>query len=453
MRVPGLRLPETLTRLLPSGDRIFPVAALGLILSVAPAGSAEIYAPNCFDGDISIVDTDLLQEVGRIPVFDPTRRCPTSLVFSGDGQLAFVYVQPGEVDVLDLRTGTDIERIATHPKTPLGALIFSNPDLSRLYVTDCAGTTITVLDPVTREMVDVLPATSDVDGIDIPDGPWRMGFTSDGVHGFTHSCTFVTGVRRIDLTTNLEDGFLPLDELLRSVQVSPTDRIVVAIGDTRLHVIDPDLLTEIGRLDVADEGLGGASLHQVAFSPDGGLAYVVDFLGKRFLTVDLADPVNPWLVSAVPIGTPGNLVDVLIDGDRAYLMSWRGSLRGEIIVMDITQAPPVPIGSIPIGSGAITLALRPQASADPEMILGEAIDQIGSLDVPRGIANSLVVKLERVLALLATGDTRDGARAIRMLEAFMHEVAALRGKALSEAEADRLAELAAEALTLLLGEA
>ena len=82
----------------------------------------------------------------------------------------------------------------------------------------------------------------------------------------------------------------------------------------------------------------------------------------------------------------------------------------------------------------------------PEELTGELIVEVESLDLPRGIENSLVSKLEGALDALDRG--QDNA-AVNQLNAFINQVEAQRGKKISEADADALIAAAQEIIALI----
>ncbi len=75
----------------------------------------------------------------------------------------------------------------------------------------------------------------------------------------------------------------------------------------------------------------------------------------------------------------------------------------------------------------------------PAELLEDLIDLTQSFDLPKGLENSLLVKLQHAERAFAAGDT-SGARSA--VDAFIHEVNAQSGKALTSDQADQLIRLA-----------
>jgi hypothetical protein len=81
-------------------------------------------------------------------------------------------------------------------------------------------------------------------------------------------------------------------------------------------------------------------------------------------------------------------------------------------------------------------------SLPPTDLLQQLIDKVAELDLRRGIANSLNAKLENAQAALAAAQSADSSSACGMLSAFIHEVQAQSGKAITTQDATQLINLA-----------
>jgi hypothetical protein len=86
-------------------------------------------------------------------------------------------------------------------------------------------------------------------------------------------------------------------------------------------------------------------------------------------------------------------------------------------------------------------------SASPESALEDLIGDIESLDLPGGLENALTRKLENAILSLESGNV--GA-AVNRIQAFINQVNALRGKKLTDEEADALIAQAEAILAQLL---
>ena len=87
--------------------------------------------------------------------------------------------------------------------------------------------------------------------------------------------------------------------------------------------------------------------------------------------------------------------------------------------------------------------------AEPVVLLDFLAQNIIDLELQRGIANSLLAKLNTALQKLEDDNENNDAAAINLLEAFINAVEAQRGKKIPEADADALIEAVQEIIDLL----
>jgi hypothetical protein len=104
-------------------------------------------------------------------------------------------------------------------------------------------------------------------------------------------------------------------------------------------------------------------------------------------------------------------------------------------------------GSVGIGSNRDYTLIKYTEQLDPDDAIDDLISDIEDMDLPHGTENSLTSKLEAALKSLENGQCDT---AINQLEAFINQVEALRGKKLTEEEADALIA-AAEAIISMIG--
>src|ERR1051326_3396571 len=84
----------------------------------------------------------------------------------------------------------------------------------------------------------------------------------------------------------------------------------------------------------------------------------------------------------------------------------------------------------------------PSATPSPTDLLQQLIDAVAALNLSHGIANSLDAKLENANAALLAARSGDASSACGILGAFISEVQAQSGKALTSQEATQLINLA-----------
>jgi len=86
---------------------------------------------------------------------------------------------------------------------------------------------------------------------------------------------------------------------------------------------------------------------------------------------------------------------------------------------------------------------------EPAELVAELLEGVGGLELPRGIANSLLAKLDTALQKLEDENENNDVAAINTLGAFINAVEAQRGKKIPEADADALIADAMEIIELL----
>jgi hypothetical protein len=85
----------------------------------------------------------------------------------------------------------------------------------------------------------------------------------------------------------------------------------------------------------------------------------------------------------------------------------------------------------------------------PAELVAELLEGVGGLELPRGIANSLLAKLDTALQKLEDANEKNDVAAINSLQAFINAIEAQRGKKIPEADADALIAAAQEIIDLL----
>ena len=87
--------------------------------------------------------------------------------------------------------------------------------------------------------------------------------------------------------------------------------------------------------------------------------------------------------------------------------------------------------------------------SDPLDLLIELSDNIDAINLPKGIANSLLAKLNTALEKLEDDNEKNDKAAINSLQAFINAVEAQRGKKISQENADGLIEAAQQIIDIL----
>jgi YVTN family beta-propeller protein len=242
------------------------------------------------------------------------------VAFSPDGDVAYVTDGGGfvgySVSVIDTATHTVVD---TNPATPavdpivVGGWpqrVAFSPDGSFAYVTNQGSGTVSVIDTATHTVIDADPATPVVDSYLVGGAPYGVAFSPDG--GFAY-------------VTNANGN-------------------TVSVIDTATHtVIDADPATP----GVDAISVGGGP-REVAFSPDGSLAYVTNFASDTVSVIDTAtrtvidaDPATP-AVDAIPVGSYPRGVAVSPNGGFAYVTN-QGGGAVSVISLGANTAPVVTV--------------------------------------------------------------------------------------------------------------
>jgi probable HAF family extracellular repeat protein len=101
------------------------------------------------------------------------------------------------------------------------------------------------------------------------------------------------------------------------------------------------------------------------------------------------------------------------------------------------------------GDGVVDFTIAPNTPPQPSIFPAVLINMVQNFNLPHGISRSLLAKLREATEALGHGE-RDDAR--ENLRAFLHEVAAQRGKKLSDKQANTLTALATSAIKALSAE-
>ena len=291
-----------------------------------------------------------------------------------------VYVPNSDaasVSVIDPTTMKVVDRFSVgvrpHHVTP-------SWDLTKLYVNNTEGNTLTEIDPVTGRPTRNIPITDPYNLYFTPDGtkaivvaeryqrldfynpadwsfiksvgiPWagvdHADFTADGRY-FIASCEFSGQVVKVDTETmevvaRVNVGSLPID-----VKLSPDGTVLYVANQGRhgVSLVDPETMTEIGFLRT---GLGA---HGLNVSRDAATLFVSNRMEGTISVIDFATRSvrETWWVGGSP-----DMIQVSADGTQLWTSN---RFHGSVSVID-TRSGKV-IATIPTGAGAHGVSLFPQ---------------------------------------------------------------------------------------------
>ena len=253
-------------------------------------------------------------------------------------------------------------------------------DLTKLYVNNTEGNTLTEIDPRTGKPVKNIPITDPYNLYFTPDGtkaivvaeryqrldfyktsdwsflksvgvPWagvdHGDFSADGRY-FMASCEFSGQVVKIDTETMTLVGRADVGSLPIDVKLSPDGKVLYVANQGRhgVSLVDPETMTEIGFLRT------GTGAHGLNVSRDAATLYVSNRLEGTISVIDFATRavVQTWRVGGSP-----DMLQVSADGGQLWTSN---RFHGSVSVIDTTDGRV--IATIPTGDGAHGVSLFPQ---------------------------------------------------------------------------------------------
>lgn len=291
-----------------------------------------------------------------------------------------VYVPNSDaasVSVIDPTTMKVVDRFSVgvrpHHVTP-------SWDMTKLYVNNTEGNTLTEIDPATGRPTRNIPITDPYNLYFTPDGtkaivvaerymrldfydprdwtflktvsiPWpgvdHADFTADGRY-FLASTEFSGQVVKVDtetmtLVSRVEVGSLPID-----VKMSPDGKTLYVANQGRhgVSLVDPETMTETGFLRT------GTGAHGLNVSRDATTLYVSNRMAGTISLIDFATQtvVDTWKVGGSP-----DMIQVSADGTQLWTSN---RFHGSVSVIDTRNGQV--IATIPTGAGAHGVSLFPQ---------------------------------------------------------------------------------------------
>ena len=283
----------------------------------------------------------------------------------------------GTVSVIDPATFEVVDRFAVgrvpHHVTP-------SWDLSRLFVNNTEGNSLTVIEPRSGKPMETIPITDPYNLYFTPDGtkaivvaerfqrldfydpnswtllksvpiPWsgvdHGDFTADGRY-FLASTEFSGQVVKVDTETmevaaHLTVGGLPVD-----IKVAPDGAVAYVTNQGRhgVSVVDPVSMTEIGFLAT------GRGAHGLTVSRDARSLYVSNRLDGSITVIDLA---TRAVAATWKVGGSPDMMQVTADGTQLWVSN---RYHGSVSVIDTAQG--TVLHTIATGTGAHGLSLFPQ---------------------------------------------------------------------------------------------
>jgi YVTN family beta-propeller protein len=334
----------------------------------APAGPAwpvvQTEAPAVAPGPVNIYSYTLTPHLSPAVANVPPR------VYVPNSDAASVSViDPTTMKVVDrFNVGT-----RPHHVTP-------SWDLTKLYVNNTEGNTLTELDPMTGRPTRNIPITDPYNLYFTPDGtkaivvaerfqrldfynvadwsfiksvgiPWagvdHADFSADGRY-FIASCEFSGQVVKVDTEALAVVGRANVGSMPIDVKTSPDGTVVYVANQGRhgVSLLDPETMTEIGFLRT------GTGAHGLNVSRDAATLFVSNRMEGTISVIDFATRSvrQTWRVGGSP-----DMIQVSGDGAQLWVSN---RFHGSVSVIDTTNGRV--IATIPTGAGAHGVSLFPQ---------------------------------------------------------------------------------------------
>ena len=191
-------------------------------------------------------------------------------------------------------------------------------ETSRIYVTNSAGDTVTVVDPVTNKVVQT------ISGIEVPHG---VNFSHDGKQVYiSNESESVLDV--VDQKSGAIINKVPLSGHPNNIAVTKDGHnilICIASGPGALDVVDATSMKLIKSIPVK------GPLHNVYVTPDGKFAVAGSVAAKRLTVVDLSTMQPAWEVS-FDGGVRPMTMDTNPDGSTRRIFVQLSNLHGFAVV-------------------------------------------------------------------------------------------------------------------------
>lgn len=290
-----------------------PVGVTPIGVAVHPAGT-RIYVSNFASGTVSVIDAasnTVLTTVPLGPCPHPSSGiiscAPAGVTVNPGGTRVYVAhvidsgdpltVFSGAVSVIDTQDNTVIATLAIRVFIPTGIALSRSGD--RLYVTDRALNSVTVIDVHRLQVIGTITVGSNPESIAVDPAGTTLYVTNINFAGSTNASPDIVSV--IDAATDQVVASIQVGKGPAGVAVSPDGRRVyvanafqhVLFGTGTVSVIDAASRSVVKTIPVGLEAYG------VAVHPDGTRLYVTNVLSG---TVSVIDTATETVVTTVPVG-------------------------------------------------------------------------------------------------------------------------------------------------------
>jgi len=318
-----------------------PIAALllaALVGATTPAAAATLFITNTKSDSVSVIDTDMLDVVGTIPV---GRGKPNRIVFQPDGRAAWVvYDKSHDLGLIDADTRKLVRRvkIGGNPYN----LAFT-PDGSHLLVLDWSS------DTSNDEVIFYDLKAEKIDGrVEVSTWPAHTAFSRDGklvyVSGETAGDVTVIDVATRVVVTRLVHGG---GDAMGLALTADGKTLYAAAGENKA-ILKVDTATHKVRGEIPLPGV----VHEATLTLDGRYLYTTLRKTNKIVVVRTADD---KIVATIPQRGYPDLVTMEPTGRYALVTNRWADLVSVIDLASHAQVRTIPVGKAPHG-----MALRPR---------------------------------------------------------------------------------------------
>ncbi len=228
------------------------------------------------------------------------------------------------VSVINLQTNSVIKTISD-PSFNQPYTITINASGTRAYVTNSNGSTVTIIDTSTNNVIGTITGF---------DGPSGFVITPDGKFAYVNNYGGPiagsgngTTVSIVNLSTNIIVGTITVGLAPASLAITPDGSFVYVInyvdgnpGTGTISIIKTSSNTVVGTI------AGFSGPFQIAITPNGKFAYVTNFGSNNFFpvgtTVSVVDLSSNTISATIKVGTQPSGIAITCDGRFAYVTNY-----------------------------------------------------------------------------------------------------------------------------------
>jgi YVTN family beta-propeller protein len=304
------------------------------------ASSIRVYVANSNDDNVTIIDPQSDQVVGKITV-SPN---PHGIVPSPDGSRFYVSSESKDVlDVVDRATLKIVKRvpIGTRPNN-----VAITPDGKRVYICIRGEAWVDIVDTGSLERVKRVP---------VGKGPHNIYRTPDGAHMIATSMDdnklTVINIKTEEPEFDIPAGGVPRPLAIDANPDQSIRRLFVQLSN--LHgfaVVDYPSRKTIDKVLLPDAPSGARPLipatfsHGIGITPDRKTLWVASLLDNSVSVFSLPELKR---ITTIPVGRGPDWMTFTPDGKHCYVSNAGADSVSSIDVVALTELKRIPVGKMP----------------------------------------------------------------------------------------------------------